>query len=268
MCLRSYHKEHNKNIHNSNLKNGAFLAPFFNQSININHQSSYICALVFSNRRSMQNCIFTFIIFIYLLLLVSCNNREQKSHETMPPSTDLKLAEPDLTTLDQWLAFHDLSLAHFDTLPKDKAMFLSMEPQDQSSLDLYQDFFIFSPDSTKYIDLDSYSLVIEKSNGRLRLLGSEPDTEVAVVNLHESSRTRILFCGPACLPEEALWINNEVLYILGQADETGNQYLPFIYAYDLKRETVLRYNSTKPGKLPNQYFEKVRMKGVFHDSPL
>jgi hypothetical protein len=206
------------------------------------------------------------IILFCLLTILSCHTRKNKikENETEQPVYS-QPGKPNLTRLDSWLSFHELAITDFDTLGEDKATFQFMGIQDIRNIELHKEFFIYLPDSSKYIDLDSYSLILEKSNGKLKSLGSEPDTEVAVVNLKDSTRTRILFCGPACIPEEALWDEENNVYVLGLSDETGKEYLPFIHIYDLSKRSVLRLYTKKAGRHPNNYIAKVRMANVKFD---
>jgi hypothetical protein len=198
------------------------------------------------------------LIFLWFSCDTSKDTRDEKTHI---PSSPLK-EDSDLNKLDMWLMYHDLSRTDFDTLEEDTARFIVMKYEDHQDLELYREFFIFSPDSTKYIDLDSYSLVFERVDGALHFMGSGPDTEVAVVNLVDSTRKRILFCGPSCIPEDASWLGNNKITIFGLSDPTGNQFLPFIHIYDLNKKTVARYVSDKPGKAPNSYIEEVRLSNI------
>ncbi len=85
--------------------------------------------------------------------------------------------------------------------------------------DPFLPFYIFSPDSTRAIDLDSYHLVLEEGDdGSLYSPGREADMEVGLIDLTEGLRTRILFCGPSCVFEEAGFDPKGTVIVAGFAD--------------------------------------------------
>jgi len=113
--------------------------------------------------------------------------------------------------MNRWLDYYGISADSFaDTLKNENQSFyvIDYNPLDKS-LEIYNEFFIYSPDSSYYIDLDSYSLMLEKNqNGELFTIGTEIDMQAALVSFKENSKLTILFCGTACWPEEAEWLDS------------------------------------------------------------
>jgi len=163
-------------------------------------------------------------------LLVTCRKPEKKA--SLPDSIK---ADTTYERLDRWLDYHNLALGDFvDSMPIAERNSIEFDYDFFSdSANLFKEFFIFSPDSLKYIDLDSYSIVLEKdSQGQLFSGGSEADTEVALIDIKKKKRIRVLFCGTACWAEEAQWIKNDVVYIMGFMNVDDMNY-PTLWTYEI-----------------------------------
>ena len=130
----------------------------------------------------------------------------------------------------------------------------------------YKPYLKYSPDSSMFIDLDSYNLTIEKDkNGRRIGIESGPDTEVSLVNVKDKKRTRLVFLGPGSSIEDGSWIDNENLFLLGfqETGDSGNK-LPVIWRYHLPTRTFFIYEMPDPAiakQLMGQS-RKERLKGL------
>ena len=194
-----------------------------------------------------------------IFLLCSCVVRENKS---VPSENTSDLV---ISRLDRWLDYYDLKISNFtDSLPMAELDLISSDHEFLSEVDhLYGSFFIFSPDSSNYIDLDSYSLVLEKDSlGQLISTGSEIDTEAAWIDLKRKKRSRILFCGTECRPEEAYWVKNNVVYILG-ISKLDDMDFAAIWKFDIDNHFFQQITTSDPIDLTGKnYSTEVRLKTI------
>ncbi len=116
---------------------------------------------------------------------------------------------------------------------------------DSENIELYKSLFIYSPDSTRAIDLDSYHLSLERmKDGTLYSAGRDVDMEAGLIHFKDSIRTRLLFCGPACLFEEASFFPEGMITVTGFADD-GMGYTPVIWEIDPVSLSVKLSSSTQ-----------------------
>lgn len=196
----------------------------------------------------------TYLIFFTLILttIISCQN--QKSNE------------PDLKRLDRWLEYYGLSLNHFtDTLMiKNNNFYTTAIDTASDYYKFFNDFYIFSPHKKYSIDLDSYYLALEKDHkGNLVCLGTEADQEVALLELTKQERQRIIFCGTACRAEEAQWIDNNNVLIMGFS-QPKNKWIPHIWLFNPGNNSLkeIKANEVQVIRKPNSYNQAVRLKHV------
>jgi len=163
------------------------------------------------------------------------------------------------------LSYYNLKIADFtDTISVKKLNSDNIQCEYQSDAkDLYRQFFIASPNSKFLIDLDSYSLVLEKdSGGKLVSYGSEVDTEVYLINIPEKVLSRILFCGADEKIEEAYWPNNDLVYILGFSRKIDS-YFPTMYSYKISDSSMVIIQYHSPIDISKlDYLVKTRLKTI------
>lgn len=185
---------------------------------------------------------------LFLFVLFSCNRQKPN--------------EPDLKRLDRWLDYYGLSLNHFtDTLILKNNRFLKTETDTSTPhFKLFTNFYIYSPTKKYAVDLDSYFLVLEKNNKEnLVCYGTEADQEIALVNLKKQERQRILFCGTACRAEEAQWIDNKTVLIMGFS-QPQIVWIPTIWTFNTEKESLKEINANiRVNRKPNSYNQVVRL---------
>ncbi len=192
-----------------------------------------------------------------IILLISCGNRAGKSD---------KSANDSITNrLDRWLNYYDLKIESFiDSLPMVERNSISFDYDYLSDTNiLFNDFFIFSPDSLHFIDLDSYSIMLEKdSTGQFISNGSEVDTETALIDIKGKRRIRVLFCGTECRPEEAYWIKNDLICILGFTKINKMDY-PTIWKLEINNNFFQEIKTKDSFDLTGRdYITNVRLKKI------
>jgi hypothetical protein len=171
------------------------------------------------------------IPILLILMFMACRQRdtEYSDDELVDPEAVLAYEEHDTLAiknipvgLSEWLSFYSkvdtgfrlnnfrasgVSL-HMGTLPP--AISKGNEPT-------FSDLFVYSPDSTKYIDLLSYNYLRENKS----LISGEPDQQVVLGDLRNKSKTQLLFFGPSQLAEFADWTGNNS-FMIGIMSRTEN----------------------------------------------
>jgi len=172
----------------------------------------------------------------------------------------------DLNEFGKWKKFHGIFDKEFKQVGSEIELDAVSYEYDHSNnfLDVYKQFFIHSKDSTKFIDLDTYSLVLEKDQlGNLYSSGSGVDIKVQLVDKDSNSAITALFCGTNCYPETALWRNNSWLEIYGFELDDGNRFIPTMWKILTDNMLFSKYQIDKKiDKMPESYSENVRLKKV------
>lgn len=148
---------------------------------------------------------------------------------------------PDNNEYDKWLNHYQLEEVDF----KSKCAQGNLEfvwdmyfPIANSYREMLKGFFIYSPDSAFFIDLDSYSLAVERIDGKLVSYGFEADSKVQLVRTKDNMAANILFCGPEYIIESAVWISPNRLYLLGFIDKGERYCQPCRWIVDLNQNSI------------------------------
>ncbi len=104
-------------------------------------------------------------------------------------------------------------------------------------------FLSFSPDSSRYVDLDGYAGIVV-SDGDTEVL-REPDQLVQLVESGTGRTARIRFHGTASRTEKVLWLNDSTLVLLNQVEEHAVQgpppIVPEVEVFDLANGRVINF---------------------------
>lgn len=220
--------------------------------------------------------------FSLLILLVACKGKDKKTDETDITEEDsVELVSPDTTLSAETI--QSFNTAGFTDYVKKRAPGFNwnqftLTTSWEDSLKTtpftpnpnffanYGRFLKYSPDSTRFIDLDSYNIFITKDS-KGRFIGSEsgPDTEISLVDTRTGKKSRLLFLGPGGAVEDAFWDDNQHLVLLGvqESDNNSGKALS-VWKYELPTQTWYLYELSDTA-LANQLagqWRKERLKGV------
>lgn len=171
--------------------------------------------------------------------------------------------------LHNWLEYYNydsLCLANFsfqksENLPN---LFANLDSSNVI-LDIYEQFYKYSPDNSKILDLVSYNLCIKRNeNNELIACGISTDSEVSIRDINNLIWQRILFVGPNHVIEDGFWINNHQLIIVGHLCDTSPKTCkPQLWFVDLVTKQLIVFDYNFYIKNVNcDYLEKVRYKNV------
>lgn len=207
--------------------------------------------------------------FFLILLVSSCNYNDKTKEKkeslvvdsVIVEKVDTLLTREDLTLLNQ-LDFNKYSnLRSFDPewqkskmthVWKEDTMLTEDFTPDKKFYESYGKYIKYSPDKTMFIDLDSYNIQITKDeNGHLIGMPLGPDVQVSLVDVSKRKKIRLLFFGPGNYIEDAQWLDNENIVILGSRDlnnESGKKIV--VWKFHLPTRTFFEFDLYK--RIPRQ----------------
>lgn len=223
-----------------------------------------------------------YVSLVMVLFIAACKDEPKK--ETTPVTAD---QEDSVTeTIDTLLSdetvqqfsmsgFSDYArkqAAGFDwsrfrmtgTWQEDSPLVSRFQPEKGFYTD-YGPFLKYSPDSTRFIDLDSYNIDIKKDS-KGQFIGHEigPDVEVSLVDVSAGTRTRLLFMGPGGSIEDGMWLDNHTLVLMGVQENEKEEKKATLWRYHMPTQTYYLYElpDTAAARPLVGYWRKERLKQV------
>ncbi len=171
-----------------------------------------------------------------IVLIASCRqaDTEYSNEELVNPESVMAYEEGDTLVLrkmpeglSQWLRYYqqlDTGFTlrnfkasgvtlHMDGLPD------AISPPTENS---FSDLFLYSPDSTQYLDLVSYNFLKEEISGRQVLISGDPDQQVVIADSRKNVRKQLMYNGPSQLAEFANWTGNQS-FLIGMTERRDRQ---------------------------------------------
>jgi hypothetical protein len=152
--------------------------------------------------------------------------------------------------LQEWLTFYKKVDTGF-TLNNFKASGVSLHigdlpaPIGKNNDAQFRDLFVYSPDSSRYLDLVSYNYIRDKNS----LISGEADQQVVLADVKANKREQLFYFGPSQLAEFADWTGtNSFLVGIMSKTETGTGVEAELMFFHLKDSTYtnFRLNHTLP----------------------
>ncbi|RYZ53971.1 MAG: hypothetical protein EOP49_06180 [Sphingobacteriales bacterium] len=222
------------------------------------------------------------IMIMMLLTLVSCkeDTGEKNKQPQAGEAGETKMQIPEELAgkeekISDWSNYYEtrmpsFRLDHFEARENSPATFLDLGPADNASLSHYKPLLSFNADSSRYIDIFSYNLILEKGkDSTIRARTGDPDMEAAIVDVKTGKRLRIWYCGPSCALEKAVWLEDQKVGLLGLNDENGDGLSqPTIWVINLVNGQTTSYvYPAEINSLDNSEYlsEMLRKKGMIYE---
>ncbi len=176
--------------------------------------------------------------------------------------TDDKVDWPD-KRIKAWLSYYNVGLDDFNILQEHDIPYRISHEFQLNEDDIFRHLFVFNADSSLAIDLDSYHLIVKKTDdGILYTPGREVDMEIGLIDIEAGVRRRILFCGTPCVFEEASFHPSGNIIIAGFIEGEEN-YVPALWNIDPEKYTVTLSQVSKSFH-PKEilYIPKIRLKHI------
>jgi hypothetical protein len=228
-----------------------------------------------------------YLIAVIAIGYVACKSKEDKKATPTTatiPTVDTTVAEEEIDSGSVLENVDTFSTIAFSSYAKkqsssfdwsrfrmehswvDTGMLVQSYTPDQKFYEAYGRFIKYSPDSTMFIDLDSYNVGMKKDS-KGKWVGTEygPDSEVSLVNLQTKQKIRLLFMGPDGSVEDGLWLDKDNLALIGvedSGDSTGK--VAAVWKINIPSKSYYLYtlrDSVTARRLIG-YWRKERLKGV------
>ncbi|MFI5141704.1 MAG: hypothetical protein ACHQII_05055, partial [Bacteroidia bacterium] len=171
----------------------------------------------------------------------------------------------NLNEYGKWLQFYKLKHEDFIKKGTQQKIKPNWQPYDISNEDkkLYNSLFFYSADSGYYLDLDSYSILLDKDfKGNVTWGGGDPETKVQLINTKLQTSLTLLFFGSREYPETAIWRNKSLFEICAFKEE-NNIFIPTLWKFDLTTMTYQEFENKKTFKSrPKSYLIEERLKNI------
>ncbi len=165
--------------------------------------------------------------------------------------------------LKQWTeTFSNFNLSDFKI--KDTLYFDNNWKQDFNSykdfISIYKPIITYSPDSSKFIDIYSYQLNLEKKGNHYEA-NVEIDQAVLLCNLKTKYWNRIYFGGSSQWIDEVIWITSTKFLLVGIIKSTDNKKNPHILLGDIDNQTLIEFvNSNKASFQNDKGYTSLKLK--------
>ncbi len=198
---------------------------------------------------------------IAILFLSNCKDKSEEEEQAGPATNeesterlDTVFSANDIGVLNQlrfsrfarsqnqrveWSEFRMVTSSQEDSLQ------VSAFQPDSSYYKEYGRFLKYSPDSSMFVDLDSYNIDFQKNRkGQLVPIEVGPDTEVSLIDVAQKEKTRLVFLGPGNGVEDAGWIDNNSVVLLGYHEkDTSKIKTAVLWRYHVPTKTFYVYES-------------------------
>ena len=204
-----------------------------------------------------SNIIYLISVFF---LFQSCNLKKEKEpqEEQITTQTDKPtehVNQYSQEVFNSWLDYYKNEINNFDSskFEKEKPFKIVRAKSDLTPVwdekfdSIYKDFLIYNPDSTKYIDFDSYKWKLNNKKD----LQIGPDQEIVLVNIPEKKVERLLFYGPSYWVENAYFKNDSIIVLM----ENSSEGKPGYQEINLNTNTSQYYIYPEKVKNPEKYLK-------------
>jgi len=169
----------------------------------------------------------------------------------------------DLNEYGKWLQFYKLTDEDFIKTGTPQKINTTWQAYDLSNegQKLYKPLFFYSDDSTYFLDIDSYSIILDKdAKGNITWGGGDPESKVQLVNNKKQTSIKVLYFGSYQYPETAIW-RNKYLFEVCCFEEENNIYTPTLFKFNLQTNTLQKFKNKKTfNQRPKSYLIEERLK--------
>jgi hypothetical protein len=194
----------------------------------------------------------------YLIIIALILNACKKPIPDTPQDLPVKGDSVELQSVENgWLEYYKSFSVHrdsfktvaTDTLPGITSSFVGRPWAPEIS-----NLLIYSPDSTKILDIYGYNFILfENEMGQMEF-GTEADTEVLLYDMQQKKQIRLLFVGPSVIVEDGFWLNDNEILLTGLYREPQDEgYRPIMWKVSVLNKSIkyLEYMRIIPDLRPD-----------------
>lgn len=190
-----------------------------------------------------------FKLFVIIVLASSCVQETRPDNEVIAKVTvqDEWQAQRQVMNgeaqLRPWLAFYqqkipDLRLGDFiqrDSFAVDTFFTFIYTPDP-----VFAPLYVFNPSGDQYLDVVSYERTIEfEPTGQRTIVGGSPDNSALLIDPALTTARRLLFCGTPCMFQDAAWLSDTEVAVLGLSSHLNLNFQPTIWYINVPEKEVI-----------------------------
>jgi hypothetical protein len=203
------------------------------------------------NMRSIQAAAVLIVIAAVFFIVQYLMQRDRGDGPvTVDPAVEQKLVERERIVLRRWIgsAFPDWintwksrdarfepSVFQRDGIEAIDSALITPEDEVHVPLDDASLRALVSPDGTKYLE---YTVGAEEG---------EPDSELTLIDAVKSEQQRLLFYGPSVRFDDAAWVDDDTVVVVGESLEDGEPQMgnvrPLVWIFHLSNRLVSTYSA-------------------------
>jgi hypothetical protein len=180
----------------------------------------------------------TIVIFLFMIIVVSCTTKQK-----------YELSDISAPLLDEWFADFKAADSSFSAEKFTPTYFSEKTEKTEKTKEFSKDWydcepyfekwFIFSPDSSFYLDLDFYTCLDCVSEDGV-WTGGEPDEKVILVDVRNKKAIDIIPANSSDGAIDAFWVNDSVFVMLGSDyDYQNEEAYPYIAKWNREKIIVV-----------------------------
>lgn len=217
-----------------------------------------------------------FIIYMMLLVLLTSCVKQTRPDSEIPAEVTVQdewIAQRQVlngeTQMRPWLAYYqekipDLRLGDFQQL-------------DSFAIDTFYTFlytpnpvfaplFVYNEVRDQYLDVVSYERSVDiGANGKRIIVAGSPDNSALLVDPATAQSQRLLFCGTPCIFQDAAWLSDTEVAVMGLNSHLSLNFQPTIWYINLSEKEVSIFTHPQevlPGDFMYLDYQFARIEGV------
>ena len=191
-------------------------------------------------------------LFLMSLFINACSDSDAPA--TKESTTEIPVEEKpaeisNVERIPLWQNYMEQQFPDFNDEDFSPAYTVPLEtfppyPINESELNFFKPYLAYNADSTKAIDVYSYSSVTSNKGGERVYMNGGPDAQINLVNTKDNTFQRLFFSGPILSFWDAKWIDSNKVIIAGTEENT-----PVYWIMDLGHKSMELYamDSVEPG---------------------
>ena len=179
-----------------------------------------------------------------MVFMNACTNSDQPAKEASV--TDSVIAAPpeeisNIERLPLWQNYMEQQFPDFNEEDFSAAYTVPLEtfppyPVNEKELNFFKPYLAYNADSTKAIDIYSYSSVTSSKGDQRVYMNGGPDAQINLVDIKDNTSQRLFVCGPMVSFWDAQWVDSNKVIVAGTEERT-----PVYWIIDLKHKSMELY---------------------------
>lgn len=184
------------------------------------------------------------ILAVITIFMNACTNSDQAAEDVT--ATDSVSVAPiaEISNIDRlplWRNYMEQQFPDFDAEDFNAAYTVPLEtfppyPVNEKELDFFKPYLAYNADSTKAIDIYSYSSVTSSKGDQRVYMNGGPDAQINLVDLKNNTSQRLFFSGPMLSFWDAQWVDSNRVIVAGTEEKT-----PVYWIIDLNHKSMELY---------------------------